>query len=121
MEKIEQKMPTVAPPATIANEPPIVPTLEKQKSQMSVSHQQSQTSNSNIYNSSSKEIQQPTKKNPNAIIGMNFGIETVIENINMSKETKLIHNGLVRKEAALEAMSQTTDTFRITKTEFAKL
>jgi hypothetical protein len=97
-----------------------MPTLEKQKSQVSF-NQQSQINNSNISNPPQKELQPVIKKSSNGIFSSHFGIETVIDNIRMSKGTKLIHNGLVRKEAAFEPMSQTTDSFRITKKEFFKL
>jgi len=112
---------SIPTPAITAGEALVVPPLEQQATYGSAIQQPSQTSNSLINNPSSKETPPPTKKIPNPIIGTSFGIESVIENIRMSKGTKLIHNGLVRKEAPVNPMFQTTDTLRITKTEFAKL
>jgi hypothetical protein len=95
--------------------------LENQKSQASVVKQQTRSNSSNIQEKTSSKDIPVGSKNTNFIVGANNGIEIIIDNINLSKGVRLIHNGQVRKELPIDPLSKTTDAFRITKSEFSKL
>jgi hypothetical protein len=95
-------------------------TTERQKSQVSIVHQNSMTSTSNIQNGSFRELSSTNKKAIH-ISGNRYGIESVIENIKVVKGVRIIHNGQVKKEFIPTAVPNQADISKITKSEFSKM
>jgi hypothetical protein len=94
--------------------------IDKLKSQATILPQDNMSSNSNTITGSIKDLQNISKKT-GPIIGNSYGIDSILEHIDIVKGVRLIHNGKVKKELAVDKQTKMNEGLRITKSEFAKL